>query len=72
MINLNKYDVIQWIGSKACAAGTEATRFIVDQPGCSHAEAWNTGGLLLMAVLMTIGVLFINRRRKTHRENFFR
>jgi hypothetical protein len=69
--NANKYDVVQWIGNKVCAAGTEATSFLVQQPACSSAEAWNTGAILLVGVVAVIAVVWISRRRQERRDGYY-
>ena len=67
----NKYDVVQWIGNKVCAAGTNATSFLIEQPACTSAEAWNMGVLLVGAVATVIAVVWIAQRRRERRDGYY-
>lgn len=67
----NKYDVIQWIGNKVCAAGTQATSFLIEQPTCTAAESWNMGALVLAAAVVVIAVVWIAERRRARRDGYY-
>ena len=69
--DVNKYDLVQWLGNKVCAAGTKATSFLVEQPACNSTEAWNTGALLLVGIVAVITVLWISRRRQERRDGYY-
>lgn len=68
MMNTPKYDIIQWIGNKACA-GMEA---YAGQPACTAVEAWNMGGVILFGMVFTLVLLAYVQRRDSHRSDFFR
>ena len=72
MFTTNKYDAIQWIGNKVCAAGTEATRMLVDQPACTAGEAWNMGVLTVCGIIGLLALIVFVQRRKAHRDDYMR
>ncbi|MBP6012628.1 MAG: hypothetical protein KBA31_10405 [Alphaproteobacteria bacterium] len=69
--NLSKFDLVQWVGSKVCTVGTDATSFLIQQSACSEAEAWNMGALLMIGVAAVIAIVFISRRRQERRDGYY-
>ena len=68
----SKYDLIQLIGNKACAAASQLTELVASQPACTNAETWNMGLMVLVSTTVVIAALVFHQRRKNFRDTFMR
>jgi hypothetical protein len=68
---MNKFDFIQFIGSKACSATSKVSEIIVANPTCGNVESWNMGALVLGALAVALTVRIIQERRRRFRETYF-
>ena len=61
---MDKFDLVQLIGNKTCAAANHLTQFVYGEQACAGSEVWNTGALVIVATLIVLVVLVIHQRRQ--------
>lgn len=61
---MDKFDLVQLIGTKTCQAANGLTQFINGEAACAKAEVWNMGALVVIATAIVLVVLVIHQRRQ--------
>ena len=61
---MDRFDFIQLIGMKTCAAASRLTQFLASEPACMWSESWNMGVLVMAAPLITLAVLVALQSRR--------
>lgn len=68
----SKYDLVQLIGDKTCMVASKVTELFAAEPACTTAQTWTMGFLVMTTVVVVLGALVVQERRKRFRETFFR
>jgi putative exporter of polyketide antibiotics len=61
---MDRFDLVQLIGAKTCAAANGLTQYIYGDAACAKAEVWNMGALVVIAAAIALVVLVIHQRRR--------